>query len=178
MIVGQILGMAGCASAPQIYDLRPAPASAHVSRGSISVDLPTAAPPLDTDLVVVREAGDRLSRVPDARWSDRLTLLVQSRTIETFENAGLLRQLRPSGDTPAYRLLLGLRRFDIEAPNRVAQVEITAQVVSNTGRVAAAKIFTASEPLGEIQGAAAAQALDRAFGHILPRLVAWAAAAG
>ncbi|MGO9943847.1 MAG: ABC-type transport auxiliary lipoprotein family protein [Rhodoblastus sp.] len=173
-----IFAMAGCASAPQTYDLRPAPASAHVSRGSISVDIPTAAPPLDTDLIVVREAGDLLSRLPDARWADRLTLLVQSRTIETFENAGLLRQLRSSGDTPSYRLMLGLRRFDIDAPNRVAQVEISAQVVSSSGQVSAAKIFTSSEPLGEIAGPQAAQALDRAFGHILPRLVAWAAAAG
>jgi cholesterol transport system auxiliary component len=166
--------LAGCASAPQVYGLGPAPAAAHVARENISVDVPIVAPPFDTDLVVVRESGDRFARLPDARWADRLPYLVRSRTIETFQNAGLSPRVEPS----AASLALSVRRFEIDATCRVARVEITAQVVTASGRVVAAKSFSAAEPVGVIAAPDAVQALDRAFGRILPQLVSWAARAG
>ena len=169
--------LAGCASAPQVYDLRPASAAARIARGNISVGIPTVAPPLDTDLVVVSESGDSFARLPDARWADRLPYLVQNRTVETFQNAGLLPRLRSPGEPSAASLALAVRRFDIDATRRVAQVEIAAQIVTASGQVVAAKIFSASEPVGEIAAPEAVQALDRAFGRILPQLVGWAARA-
>jgi cholesterol transport system auxiliary component len=167
------LVLAGCA-APQVYGLRPVASAARLSRGNISISVPTASPPLDNDLVVVRENGDSFARLPGARWADNLTYLVQSRTIETFQNAGL----SPRGEPSAYSLALAIRRFDIDATNRVAQVEISAQVVTASGRVVATKIFSGCEPVGAIAAPEAVQALDQAFGQILPQLVAWAARAG
>jgi cholesterol transport system auxiliary component len=169
--------LAGCAT-PQVYGLRPAASAARMSRANISVDVPTAAPPLDNDLVVVRESADSFARLPGARWADRLTYLVQSRTVETFQNAGLSPRLRGAGEPSAYSLALAIRRFDIDATNRVAQVEIVAQVVTAGGRVVATKIFSACEPVGAIAAPDAVQALDQAFGQILSPLVAWAAKAG
>jgi cholesterol transport system auxiliary component len=166
--------LAGCASAPQVYGLGAAPAAARVARGNISVDVPIVAPPFDTDLVVVRESGDRFARLPDARWADRLPHLVRSRTIETFQNAGLSPRVEPS----AASLALSVRRFEIDATCGVARVEIAAQVVTASGRVLAAKLFSAAEPVGIIAAPDAVLALDRAFGRILPQLVVWAARAG
>ena len=165
--------LASCASAPQVYGLGAAPASARVARGNISVDVPIIAPPFDTDLVVVRESADRFARLPDARWADRLPYLVRSRTIETLQNAGLSPGVEPS----AASLVLSVRRFEIDATGGVARVEIAAQVVTASGRVLAAKLFSAAEPVGVIAAPDAVQALDRAFGRILPQLVAWAARA-
>ena len=171
------LALAGCASTPQNYDLTAAAAHARLPRGTITVDVPTAATPLDGQLIVVREVDDRLASLGGAQWADRLTALVQSRMIETFENAGLLRKMRPSGQPADYRLVLAIRRFDIDAPQRLARVEIAVQLVSDGGQVRAAKIFSASEPVAEIAGAVPPLALNAALGQVLPQIVAWAVAA-
>ncbi len=171
------LALAGCASAPQNYDLHAAAARAHAARGTISVDLPTAATPLDGTFIVVRDGDDRLSSLAGAQWVDRLTALVQSRTVQTFQNAGLLGKLRASGEPANYRLSLAIQRFDIDAPQRLARVEIAAQLVSDGGKVRAAKIFSASEPVAQISGAYPPVALDDALGQVLPQIVTWAAAA-
>ncbi len=60
---------------------------------------------------------------------------------------------------------------------RQARVEIAAQLVAGNGRIIAARIFSASEPVAAIAGAEPPQALDRALGRLLPQLVGWAAAA-
>ncbi|WP_294532400.1 ABC-type transport auxiliary lipoprotein family protein [uncultured Rhodoblastus sp.] len=170
--------LAGCASAPQVYNLSPAAVAARMARGNISVDVPTVAPPLDNDLVVVRESEDRFAYLPGVRWADRLTYLVQSRTIETFQNAGMLSRLRGPGEPSAASLALAIRHFDIDATRRVARVEIAAQIVTASGQVVSAKMFSASEPVGEIKAPEALEALDLAFRRILPQLVAWAARTG
>jgi cholesterol transport system auxiliary component len=143
----------------------------------LAVPQPNAAPPLDGDLIVVRESGDRLSALGGAQWVDRLTLLVQSRMIESFENAGLARFVRGDGVSADKRLALEIRRFDIDADSRVARVDISARLVSDsTGATDAAKIFSASEPVADIAGAEPPVALDRAFGRVSRQIVAWAAA--
>ncbi len=175
-----LLALAGCASAPpQNFGLHAAEIRPLRARGSIVVDMPTAAPPLGGDLLVVREAGDRLTSLAGAQWATSLPLLVQDRTVQTFQNAGLSRALRGPDETADYRLAMMIRRFDIDAPTRTARVEIAAQlVVSGSGRVAAAKIFSASTPVAEIAGAEPPRALDQALGRVLPQIVAWAAANG
>ncbi len=125
----------------------------------------------------MRDGDDRLSSLAGAQWVDRLTALVQSRTVQTFQNAGLLGKLRASGEPANYRLSLAIQRFDIDAPQRLARVEIAAQLVSDGGKVRAAKIFSASEPVAQISGAYPPVALDGALGRVLPQIVAWAAAA-
>jgi cholesterol transport system auxiliary component len=171
------LGLAGCGStARQSFDLHAPPASARASRAVLAVDAPTAAPPLDGELLVVRESGDRLSTLAGAQWAGRLTTLVQDRTLQTFQNAGLGGRVRASGEPAAYRLALDIRRFDIDATTREARVEIAAKLVTDGGANSAARIFTASEPVAEIAGAEPPQALDRALGRVLPQIVAWAAA--
>lgn len=173
-------GLAGCASvaSSQSFDLHAAQARAKPSRAKFVIETPTAASPLDGDLIVVRGRDGSLSRVPTVRWADRLPSLLQGRTIQTFENAGLARQIMVSGEPGDYRLRLMVRRFDIDAATRSANVELTARLVSETsGQVVAAKVFSASEPVPEIAGAIPPQALDRALGAVLSQMVAWAASA-
>jgi cholesterol transport system auxiliary component len=168
--------LAGCAAAPPTtYDLHAATAPGRAMRASVAVETPLAAAPLDRDLIVVRESEDRLSSLAGAQWADTPAYLIRSRLVETFENAGLLRNLRRSGEPASYRLVLELRRFDIDAATREARVEIAAQLTHDGGSVTAAKIFSAAEPVVEIAGAAPPQALDRALGRVLPQIVAWTA---
>ena len=162
------LALAGCAgSPPPSYDLHAV--RGRVARG-VTVDLPNAATPLDSDLVVVREDGDRLSSLGGDQWADRLTLLVQSRVMESFGPAGF-----EAGTASGARLALEINRFDIDAATRTARVKISARLTANGGQVIAARIFSGAEPVGEIAGAGPPQALDRAFGRLLPQIVAWAA---
>ncbi len=176
-LFGVFLGPAGCASPPTAFGLHPS--AGYVSdarKKTLAIPQPEAAPPLDGDLIVVRESGDRLSALGGAQWADRLTLLVRSRMIESFENAGLARYVRTDGGAADKRLALDIRRFDIDADSRVARVDISARLVSDgTGATAAAKIFSASEPVTEIAGAEPPVALDRAFGRVSRQIVAWAA---
>jgi ABC-type uncharacterized transport system auxiliary subunit len=163
-----VFALAGCAGAPPpSYDLH-AVRGAHLVRG-VTVDLPNAATPLDSDLVVVREPGDLLTSLSGAQWADRLTLLVQSRVIESLGPAGL-----EAGTAAPARLTLEITRFDIDAATRTARVNISARLTGDGGRLVAARIFSDAEPVAEIAGAEPPQALDRAFGRLLPQIVAWA----
>jgi cholesterol transport system auxiliary component len=169
-----LLALAGCAGeAPTSYDLHASAVARLSMRGSLAVDRPTAEAPLDSDLIVIRAPQNQLASLGGAQWADRLGPLLRSRLQLAFENAGLLRNLRRPGEPADLRLVLDIRRFDIDAGAREARVEIAAQLVSERGGVVAAKIFAASEPLGEIAGAEPALALDRAFGRLQPQLVAW-----
>ena len=130
------LGFSGCASlapAPQSFDLRAAHVKARPFSARIFVATPSAIPPLDGDLIVVRAPDGALSRVPGARWADSLPALVRSRLGQTFENAGLARQVALSSEGADLSLAIEIRRFDIDAGTRMAQVELTARLVSRSG---------------------------------------------
>jgi cholesterol transport system auxiliary component len=173
------LGFSGCASlapAPQSFDLRAAHVKARSFSARIFVATPSAIPPLDGDLIVVRAPDGALSRVPGARWADSLPTLLRSRLGQTFENAGLARQVALSSEGADLSLAIEIRRFDIDAGTRMAQVELTARLVSRSGAgVVAAKVFSATEPVGDIAGAATAQALDGALSQVLAQIVVWTA---
>lgn len=181
LIVGAValaLGLCGCASLapqPQNFDLHPAQARARTSSGRIYVATPSAVPPLDGDLIVVRGPDGSLSRVPGARWVDHLPALLQSRLAQTFENAGLARQVTLSGEGVQYSLAIEIRRFDIDSATLTAHVELTARLAQAGGQVVAAKVFSATEPVADIAGAASAHALDGAMGIVLAQIVGWAA---
>lgn len=171
------LGLSSCAvlaPPPQSFDLKAAEVKAHPFQGRIFVAAPSAVPPLDGDLIVVRGADGGLSRVPGARWADRLPALLQSRVAQTFENAGLARQVAMSLEGADYSLGIEIRSFDIDAANRTANVELTGRLVSQAGgRVVAARVFSSSAPVADISGAAAAQALNGALASVLAQIVAW-----
>ncbi|MGO8739492.1 ABC-type transport auxiliary lipoprotein family protein [Rhodoblastus sp.] len=175
------LGLSGCASltAPERFDLRAAAVHARPSRATFAVPTPSAEGPLDGELIVVRGADGSLSRVPGVEWADRLPSLLQGRIVETFENAGLARQVAVAGGPAQYAVRVEARRFDIDAATHMATVEMTARLVAeNGGRIVAAKIFSASAPVAEIAGAAPALALNRALADVLARMIPWAASLG
>jgi cholesterol transport system auxiliary component len=175
------LGLGGCASltASQQFDLRAASARARPSHATFAVPTPNAYDPLDGDQIVVRGADGSLSRVPGAEWAGRLPSLLRGRIVDTFENAGLTRQVVVADASAQYALRVEVRRFDIDAASRTAMVEMTARLIAeNGGRTVAAKIFSASEPVAEIAGAAPAIALNGALANVLARMIPWAASLG
>jgi cholesterol transport system auxiliary component len=174
------LALAGCGGQPArtTFDLT---APVDVRRGGglsgqIVINEPTTVQALDTDRILVRESAGSLAYLPDAQWADRMPRLVQTRLIQTFENASRLGRVGRPGDrvVPDYALNLDIRTFGIESATSEAVVEITARLVSDrTGRVVSARGFSARQPVGSISGPQAAAALDQALSQVLRQIVLW-----
>jgi cholesterol transport system auxiliary component len=174
-----LAGLAGaCSSSSSVtnYDLT-APRQVRAGSsavGQIAVAEPAAVQPLEADRIIVKEPSGAVSAVAGGQWADRLPRLVQSRLIQTFENSSGLRAVtRPgSGVTPDFLLNSELRAFHIDAGTGDAVVEMSVKLVSDrSGRIATTRIFTGRVPVGTVDAANAAQALDRALSIVLVDIV-------
>lgn len=173
--------LAGCGGgpAPTTFDLT-APSDfgrTGGSRATLVVADPTSVQTLNSDRIIVRDSSGALSFLGDAQWADQVPRLVQSRLVQTFENASRIGAVARPGDriTADLQLLTDIRAFNIEAGSGNAVVEITAKLVGDrTGRVQRARVFSAREPASAVDGPAAAQALDRALSRVLVDIVRWA----
>ncbi len=188
IVAALALFVGGCAALgggskgpPPTYDLtapRDFPRAGRAPRGQLVVAEATALGALDSDKIVVRPAAGEIAALADAQWSDRLTKLVQARTIQAFENASRVRAVgRPSDRIAAdYQLLLDIRAFEISVPaGPAAEVEISAKIVGDrSGRIIAGRVFRATVPASATQGSAAVAALDAAFAKVAADLVLWA----
>jgi cholesterol transport system auxiliary component len=175
--------LAACSGTPQrtTFDLTAPGDVARVggSRAQLVVNEPTTVQAIDSDRILVRDAG-ALSYLPDAQWADRLPKLFQVRLIQTFENASRLGRVGRPGDRVIADLALNadIRSFGIEAASAQAVVEVTVRIVSDrTGRVSAARGFVSRIPVGSVTGPVAAKALDEAMSQVLRDIVRWAARA-
>ncbi|MEX0853835.1 MAG: ABC-type transport auxiliary lipoprotein family protein [Bauldia sp.] len=137
---------------------------------------PTALVVLDTQRILREQNGAEVPVFDQVRWSDSLPLLIESRLIQAFENAGQQQVGSVDDDLEAdFRLLVDMRRFRIQtSPTPAATAELAARVVAADGRVLAGRAFSASEPLATAEDAAlAAAALDAAFGRVATGVVVW-----
>ena len=171
------IALAGCAgSAPvQTFDLTAPTAVQGRARGQFTVAEPVATLPADSDRIVIRTGPESVAYLAGAQWADRLPRLLQSRLIETFENAHLLRSVGRPGLAADYALATEIRRFEIDVTTSEAVVELSVkQVADGSGRIVAAKLFSARAPSPVTGPAAMAAALDGALGAVLRQIVGWA----
>jgi phospholipid/cholesterol/gamma-HCH transport system substrate-binding protein len=141
------------------------------------VPYPTAPATLGQDKILLREGESIRAIAADAKWSDMLLEVFQSRVIQGFENAGFLGQVnRPvEGTTADFQLVTDLRKFEIvTAPQATAEVEYSAKVLNSEGHIVGARVFHAEVPAQGTDAPAAASALNTAFGSTLTDLVVWA----
>lgn len=176
-----LLLLAGCGAPPlSTFDLS-APTSgvkARSARGVLVIPEPTAPAPADGDRIVVRTGPSAVAVIKGAQWTERLPRLLQSRLIQTFENAKLLRSVSRPGDgvTPDRALAWDVRRFEMDAATGEAVVDISVKVLDSSGRVLGGQIFTAQASGDASQGETASLALDAASNDVLRQIVAWASA--
>ncbi len=161
------------------YDLNAIPPPASVARPfekPMTVPDPSALLIYDSDKIVTVLEDGELAALGNAKWTDTLPKLMQARIVQSFENNGALGDVsRPvEGAAPDYQLLLDIRRFQIiPAPERIADAEISAKLMTSDGRVVAARIFDAKVPVKTPGEADAAKALNEAFGDIASSLMVW-----
>jgi len=181
-VLGCALLLASCGASPlATFDLS-APTTSGVkqrsSRGVLVIPEPSAQSPADGDRIVVRTGASAVAVVKGAQWTERLPRLLQSRLIQTFENARLLRSVSRPGDgvAPDHALVWDVRRFEMDATTGQAVVDLSVKVLDPSGQVQAAQIFTAQAPGDATQGETASAALDAASNNVLRQIVVWASA--
>jgi len=168
---------------PAVYDLtapRTFPSFDKPGTVQLVVRETTALETLATDKILTRDKTGLKSISDDAKWSDMLPLVFQSKVIQSFENAGLMRETsRPvDGLNADFQLMTEFRKFEVVAgPQPSAEVEVSAKLVGGDGKIIAAKIFRSTEPAAGTDAAAAATALDAAFGKLATELVVWTSTA-
>jgi cholesterol transport system auxiliary component len=180
-VAGASLAACSGSSPLETFDLSVPPRSRTSSPGGrqLVVAEPVALQPLEADRIMVKSADGSVSYLPGVQWSDRLPRLLQSRLVQTFENDG--RAVGRAGNGVAADLVLqsDIRFFGVStAEGSQAVVEISAKLVDgNSGRIVSARVFRGAQPVGALNGKAAAQALDGVTVRVLQDIVRWAGGA-
>jgi phospholipid/cholesterol/gamma-HCH transport system substrate-binding protein len=162
-----------------VYDLTAPsefPSIDAASRGQLAVAEPSSLIMLDSRKILVRPSPGDDATFARAEWSDNVPKLLQSKIIQTFENAGLSRNVSRSVEAgiPDKVLAIDVRKFGISTtPEPIAEVEFSARILAENGRIVEARVFRSSAPVAELKAAAAAAAIDRAFGQSARELVTW-----
>jgi cholesterol transport system auxiliary component len=176
--------VAGCGnvlnslSVTDTYDLT-APTNVKVpgaTRAQILVADPVALSVLDSDRVMVRDGAAEVRYLGGAQWTDRLPRLVQARLMQTFENSGRARAVGKPGQGLAidYQVVSDIRRFEYQAKERLAAVEISVKLMNDRdGRVIGTQIFHAEVPVAADSSRAIIAALDAALDKVLIGILRW-----
>jgi phospholipid/cholesterol/gamma-HCH transport system substrate-binding protein len=166
-------------SAAVLYGLTPPElkVAALPAEGQLMVALPSAPLSYDTPKFLVQSGEGEATPFDGAQWADSLPRLVQSAIVRSFENAGYARVGTDMQGISADRtLMLDIRRFRISADS-VAEIDLTAKIADVAGAIIVERRFQARAPAAGPDAAAAAKALDEAFGRAVAELVPWALAA-
>jgi phospholipid/cholesterol/gamma-HCH transport system substrate-binding protein len=137
---------------------------------------PTASFVMSQDAILVRSDAGLAPVAGGGKWSDLLPNVFLARVVQSFENAGLLKEVMRPGDgvTGEFQLVTDLRAFDIAAaPETTAEIEFSAKVLRSDGQVVDARVFSASAPAKAVDAQSAAAALDQIFGKLAAELVVW-----
>ncbi|EIM28215.1 ABC-type transport auxiliary lipoprotein family protein [Microvirga lotononidis] len=177
LVLAALTGACSSGPAPATFDLS-APTSR--IRGAAGVQLlvnePAALQALSTQQILVKDASGSVSFIGGGQWADNLPRLIQTRLINTFENASQLRGVaRPSSGAVAdVQLISELRRFEIATPENEAVAEISVKIVADqNGRIVNGRIFRARVPTSSVDAPNAARALDEALSVVMLDIVRW-----
>jgi phospholipid/cholesterol/gamma-HCH transport system substrate-binding protein len=166
---------------PKLYDLtapRDFPAIAKIPNAQLAVPQPTALVTLDTQRILEQSADGDSPAFEGSQWADSLPLLFQARIVQSFENANYLKAAVPSDSfTGDYQLIVDLRKFRLATtPNRAGEIEFSAKISGNGGKIVGGRIFAASVPATGDDVSAAVGAMSKAFDQAIGDLVVWALA--
>ena len=173
--------LTGCmSSAPVSYDLTALRIAdgARSSHAQLVIAEPLAIQALDSQQILVRSDGNRLSYLSGAQWADRLPQIVQARLVQSFENSHHLSHVARPGDriVPDYQLNSEIRAFEFDAAAGDVKVEIEGKLINDrSGRIAASQVFSAHVAQTSAAPEAVARSLDEALSTVMKQMLVWAA---
>jgi cholesterol transport system auxiliary component len=181
LILSAGLLIAACAgSAPETFDLSAASVpEAHKLRAQIAIREPVTSLDLDSQRILVRTSPETVAYLTGAQWSDRLPTLIQTRLVQTFQNAHLLDSVGRAGAgfSSNYSLELDVRAFELDAKRIQGVVDIAAKIVDDRGgRIVASRIFRIEAPSAGTSGGQASVALNTALSAVMTQIVAFTVA--
>lgn len=166
------------ANAP-IVDLLPAQKFSGLGKmpeGQLVVPEPDIVGSVFNDQVAIMTPdGDRSTAI-EAKWPDTLSRIVQSRIVQSFENAGYLKVVGRQLDNLEvdYQLIIDLRSFKIVASQSpTAEISFSAKIIGKNGQILGAKLFQASVAANIADQAGVAAALNEVFDKVVSELVVW-----
>lgn len=169
------------AAAPQdSFELTPLPAGTIKARNtglSLEVAMPTATGSFTDDHIVVKPNAVQVQALPDARWVNETTDLVQFLLARSVAGTGRysLVSVEGEGPVPDLVLLTDLQAFQAEVTEDGARVVVrmTMNLVRGNGDVIASRNFENIVPLDDITPMEVVQSLDRATSAQLEDIVRW-----
>ncbi len=186
---GILVALSGCgginlvaSEETAIYDLSPKSTfdeGLPTVEAQLVVDEPTASRTIDTDRIAIRQDVFQVGYFKGVRWSDRTTLMFQTRLIESFENTGKIAAVgrKAIGLMGNYDLLTELREFEARLiPGEEPRVLVVANaklISQPTARIVASETFNRSIPARSEKFEDIIVAYDEALGGVLKRMVSW-----
>ena len=143
---------------------------------SITIAEPTVQLAYNTDKIMIQAKKGQTTFYPNGRWSDNLPNLVQSKIVQSFENAGLGDKIsKPSfGDENGQKLMIDVRQFHIhQGETAMAKVIFFAKLSNPDGKVIKTKLISTTAPVTGEDEPAATKALSKAFQKNIETLMKW-----
>lgn len=162
-----------------VFDLiapRDFPPLPKTPQGQLLIPEPDILGKLFNDEIQVRSAAGTPAASFEAKWPDTLSRVLQSRIIQSFENANYLKALgrQPEGLKVDYQLLIDVRSFQVQTSLKsAADISFSAKIIGENGQILGARIFQASVPATVSDEASIAASLNEAFGKAVTELVVW-----
>jgi phospholipid/cholesterol/gamma-HCH transport system substrate-binding protein len=179
-IVAGLERMTGASSPPPktVYNLQAAAAPADPGKplkGQLVIPEPSTVVMFDTQRIMFSPANDS-AEFANAQWADTIPRLLQARLIQSFENYDIAHSPLRSADGVEvdYQLLIDIREFQVEAGGQpTAKIAFSARLLNKQGKVAAARVFSASQPIDKVDVPSVVAAFDSAFATVTRELIAW-----
>lgn len=145
------------------------------SGGSITVVEPEAPKKLDTVRIPVQADATSVAYLKDVQWVDTPRHLFRGLLSETISATGNAIVLDPGqyAADPGQRLLGELVEFGVDARSRMAVVTYDATLSAPDGRSISKKRFSASMPVGAIDGVSVGGPLNEAANKVAADVAAW-----
>jgi phospholipid/cholesterol/gamma-HCH transport system substrate-binding protein len=169
----------GKKSTANVFDLaapRSLPTLQKIPAGQLVVPEPELLGSLFNDEMIVKDPKGERNTTLNGKWPDTISRVLQSRIIQSFENANYLNALgrQPDNLKVDYQLLLDLRNFQVVTDAEpYAELEFSAKIVAETGEILGAKIFKTRAPTKAASAADVAAGLNSVFAKLVTELVVW-----
>jgi phospholipid/cholesterol/gamma-HCH transport system substrate-binding protein len=137
---------------------------------------PTVVLSLNSDKVFQQIKDGSWVPFADARWSDNLPNLIQTKIIQSFENAGLIGAvLRPADALdPQFRLITDIRTFHFQKTESPLIVfDLVAKIVDRDGVIVSSRRFRLESPVAILNEQEVIKAFGKVFSSVVKELVNW-----
>ena len=152
------------------------PEIAAIPTGQLSITAPTTIVALDTQRIMIRNPEGLVPAFESFRFADSIPLIMQSRLVQGYENAGYTTVgTDASGIAGDFQLQTNIRKFELNTIGTpTGEVAFMAKLMDTGGTVIDAKLFEASVPVSDItKPEVIAAAIDKAFGKAATDLIVW-----